>query len=100
MQVQESISKLLSLSSDGPNVNKAIQALVSKQLIDSHLPALIDIGFCTLHKVHNAFGKGLAVFGNDAEELGVKLFYWFKHSAARREDFRDVQIDFDVDDVF
>jgi hypothetical protein len=94
------LNRLLSLSSDGPNVNKSIGNQVNKILTDSHLPILVDIGSCNLHKVHNAFGRSLSVYGKDAEELALKLFYWFKHSAARREDFRGVQLDLELDDLF
>lgn len=51
------------------------------------LPSLIDIGTCNLHKVHNGFGKGLNVLGSDAEDLALKLFYWFKRSATQCEAF-------------
>ena len=93
------VNKLLALSSDGPNVNKAITNLINKELADSHLPMMIDVGSCNLHKVHNAFAKGLTVFGHDAEDLALKLFYWFKHSAARREDLQSVQFALELDSV-
>ena len=73
---------------------------VSKALTDSHLPVLVDIGSCNLHKVHNAFGRSLLIYGKDAEELALKLFYWFKHSAARREDFKAIQFELELEDVF
>ena len=47
------------LSSDGPNVNAAITNLVNKELTDSYIPMMFDIGSCNLHKVHNAFAKRL-----------------------------------------
>ena len=50
------------LSSDGPNVNAAVTNLVIKELTDSHLPMMVDIGSCNLHKMHNAFAKSLATF--------------------------------------
>ena len=56
------INKLIVLSSDGPNVNAAITNLVNKELTDSHLPMMVDIGSCNLHKVHTAFAKRLATF--------------------------------------
>ena len=56
------INKLIVLSSDGPNVNAAVTNLVNKELTDSHLPVMVDIGSCSLHIVHNAFAKRLATF--------------------------------------
>jgi hypothetical protein len=73
---------------------------MNKALTDLKLNSLIDTGSCNLHKVHNSFGKSISAFGDDAERLTIELFYWFKRSAARREDFRDVQIDLDLDDNF
>ena len=84
------------LASDGPNANKTIMTQVSKALTDSHLPALVDIGSCNLHKVHNAFGRSLQIYGKDAEELALKLFHWYKHSAARREDFKAIQFELEA----
>jgi surfactin synthase thioesterase subunit len=96
------LSRLLAVSSDGPNVNKAITEQINKALSEAHLPIMVEIGTCNLHKVHNhnAFGKSLQLFGRDAEELTLKLFYRFKHSAARRSDFKAVQFHLDLDDVF
>ena len=60
---------------------------------------MVYIGSCNLHKAHNAFAKSLTTFGKDAEDVVVKLYYWFKNSAARREDFRTVQLDLDLDEL-
>jgi hypothetical protein len=94
------LKNLISLSSDGPNVNKAITSGINKALTDSKLHSLVDMGSCNMHKVHNSFGKSISALGDDAERLTIELFYWFKRSAARREDFRDVQIDLNLDDNF
>ena len=56
------INKHIVLSSDGPNVNAAVTNLVNKELTDSYIPMMIDIGSCSLHIVHNAFAKSLATF--------------------------------------
>ena len=93
------LNMLLSLSSDGPNVNKAIEAQMNKKLTECKLPTLLYIGSCNLHKVHNSCAKSLTVFGKDAEQLVIKLFYWFKHSAARQEDYRTVQYNVDLGEL-
>ena len=94
------LNKLLCLSSDGPNVNKSIAAKVNKELNEAGLLSLINVGMCNLHAVHNGFGKGLDSYGGDAEKLAVELYYWFKHSAQRRQDFHLVQIAFDMEKHF
>ena len=92
--------KNLALESDGLNVNKAILNEVNKCLIEAKLPKLVDIGSCNLHVVLNSFGEGLGVFGTEAENLCLELYYWFKCSAARKEDFKSVQIELDLDENF
>ena len=53
--------------------------------------AFTDIGSCNLHIVHNAFKKGLDAFTSSNSEFVIDLHSWFKLSAARREDYEDVQ---------
>ncbi len=77
----------------------SIETKLNTELTNAKLPTLINIGSCNLHKVHNAFGKGIASFGKEAEDLALKLFYWFKHSAARREDYRIIQVELDLNEV-
>ena len=87
------LERLLMLESDGPNVNKTVWRIVNDALLTlpgrSH--GLVDIGTCNLHICHNAFGKGLGVFANEISEFFIDLHWWFKQSAARREDFEAVQ---------
>ena len=52
---------------------------------------LIDIGTCTLHPVHTAFTKGLSTLDFDVEQFSNDIFFWFKLSAARREDYAEIQ---------
>ena len=88
------IKMLLALGSDGPNVNKTIWRAIDKKLMDDSTGhGLIDIGICNIHVIHNAFAKGLAEFGSEIEELAMDLYSLFKHSAARREDYKEFQLD-------
>lgn len=56
---------LLCFFSDGPDVMKSVKSKL-KQRIN---PNLVDVGECTLHKVHNAFSKGLDSFFSYVEQL-------------------------------
>ena len=58
---------------------------------------LVDLGSYSIHTIHNAFGKGLEKCGKEIEQLCMDLHALFKYSAARREDFREVQIEMDLD---
>ena len=43
--------------------------------------------------VHNAFGKGIEKYGKDIDQLCLDLHALFKYSAARHEDFKEVQLE-------
>ena len=53
---------------------------------------------CNLHIIHNAFKKHLDEYGLEAENLAIELFYWFKVSAARREDWVTTMTDLGLED--
>ena len=57
---------------------------------------LVDLDSCSIHTIHNAFGKGLEKCGKEIEQLCMNLHALFKYSAARRED-SEVQIEMDSD---
>ncbi|KAG0430023.1 hypothetical protein HPB47_023073 [Ixodes persulcatus] len=52
--------------------------------------SLVDINNCNLHKVHNAFAKGLDAFGSDVEEVVRNVYYYFK-STVRAEALGECQ---------
>ena len=93
------VAELVTLVRDGPNVNKTIFQNMD-ELIRHDNPeftGLVDLGSCSIHTIHNAFGKGLEKCGKEIEQLCMDLHALFKYSAARREDFREVQIEMDLD---
>ena len=93
------VAKLVTLVRDGPNVNKTIFRKMD-ELIRHDNPeftGLVDLGSYSIHTIHNAFGKGLEKCGKEIEQLCMDLHALFKYSAARHEDFREVQIEMDLD---
>ena len=93
------VEKMATLVRDGPNVNKTIFQNMNELIVQDHpnYPGLVDLGSCTTHTVHNAFGKGLEKYGKDIDQLCMDLYALFKYSSARREDFKEVQIEIDVE---
>ena len=77
------LKNLLSISSDGPNVNKAIKANINPKLQGHFKRQLVDTGSCQLHVVHNTFRKGIEAYGEDVEHLCIDLFHFFKLSLCR-----------------
>ena len=88
---------LLSLSSDGPNVNKAIKTIINSKLKANYQRA-VDIGPCQLHVIHNSFRKGVEGYGSEVENLCIDIYYFFKLSPPRREDYADVQQKLNLDE--
>ena len=90
---------LLSLSSDGSNVNRAIETNINKKLMTKYSRQLVNTVSCQLHVVHNSVKKGVEAYGEDIENLCIDLFNFFKLSASRREDYTVIQQKLDLDEV-
>ena len=88
---------ILTLSSDGPNVNKTIFRAVNMSLKGAENPGMINIGTCNLHVVHNSFYKALEAYGTPVDDLALDIHCFFKISSARREDFKFIQLEEEVE---
>lgn len=86
-QLQWDVKYLLHLGMDGPNVNLAFQKDLISILKNEYNKKIVDIGTCSLHPVHTAYGKGLKTLSIDVEKFTQELHFFFKYSSARREDF-------------
>lgn len=85
------LNKILMLSMDGPNVNLSVAKILNLELTKSGFADLVDIGTCSLHKVHNCFHKALDGLPLDVDEFAADLFGFFKASAARKEDLKELE---------
>ena len=87
------------IARDGPNVNKTILNELQQMIKDDYpkFAGFVDIDSCVLHVVHNAFGKGLQKYGKEVDQLCLDLHAIFKHRAARREDYQQLQFDMGVE---
>ena len=93
------MGKLIALARDCRNVNKTILNELQQMIKDDdpQFGGFVDIGSCVLHVVHNAFGKGLEKYDKEVDQLCLDLHAIFKHSAARREHYQQLQFDTGVD---
>ncbi|XP_023214172.1 uncharacterized protein LOC111617069 [Centruroides sculpturatus] len=66
--IQSSLPTSMMLGSDESIINKICQ-LRNKEVAALHKKKLVDIGFCNVHILHNAFQKGLSKFGEDGCDL-------------------------------
>ncbi len=85
------LTNVLMLGSDGPNVNKKVSRLINEEILLARGKKLIDIGSCNIHTIHNAFQKGIAELGENASELIIAVYYFFKGWPSRLEEFAVIQ---------
>ncbi len=62
--------------------------MVIKELAEKHNKTIVDVGTCGLHNCHNGYEKALGCLSFDFNAFAYDLWYFFKNSAARREDFK------------
>ena len=91
---------LLQVGMDGPNVNLIFEKDLAHQISDSYGVSYINLGSCELHQAHNAFRKGILEFGFDLETFIHNTNYFFKLSAARREDYKLMQLITEIEAKF
>ena len=86
------ISKILQISMDGPNVNWKFHDLLQEHICEAgeDASALISVGSCGLHVVHNAFKTGAQASEWNVEEVLSSLYWLFLDSPARKEDFTEI----------
>jgi hypothetical protein len=56
------------LGSDRPNANKKVARIINVRVNETR-----DIGSCNIHIVHNAFLKGMQLFGEEAADLILNI---------------------------
>ena len=83
---------LLQVGMDGPNVNLKFKKDLSSKITDEYGVSFLNIGTCTLHQTHNAFRKGVLDFGFDMENFVNDTNFFFKLSAARRQDYKLMEV--------
>ncbi len=80
---------LLQISMDGPNVNWKTFDMLNAEINRSHPgKSLLPTGSCSLHIIHNAFRHGCTATEWNLEETLSNLYYFFKDSPARIEDYQ------------
>jgi len=93
--LQSSISALpkaqiQQLAMDGPSVNWKLFELICNDLKDQANINLLNVGSCGLHQVHGAFQAGAQSCGWEVSKFLSSLYWLFKDTPARREDFKTV----------
>lgn len=79
---------LVQISMDGPNVNWKFHRIMQGKLFEQHGTTIMNLGSCGLHITHNAFKAGSKASEWNVSSLLSSMYYMFKDSPARREDFQ------------
>lgn len=80
-------SKVVNLSMDGPSVNWKVFSLFQDVLRKDHNSLLVNVGSCCLHTLNNSFKHGCRATDWDIGSFLSSLYWLFKDSPARREDY-------------
>lgn len=81
--------EMIQISMDGPAVNWKFYELMQTQIVNDYGKSLINIGSCGLHILHNAFKAGSVAAQWNVSSVLSSLYYLFKDSPARREDYQN-----------
>ena len=91
---------VLSLGMDGPNVNKSILGKLDEKKKEKGFKPLARCPVsCLIHVCHNSFCKGVKQYGDNAEELCMNLYYFFKNNPCRREDLFEIEETLDLEEL-
>ena len=92
-----STSWLINTGMDGPTVNQSFLKQLKDEL-QKNGHTIIDIGSCPLHIANNSFKSVLTVIKPtiDLDLVASDLHFFFKRSAARREDYKFVETITDI----
>lgn len=83
------VNFLLQIEMDGPNLNLSFHKLLKIELKKKNdKETKRDFGTCALHNVHNGFAEALKKLIFDVDSFAYNLWYFFKNSSARREDYK------------
>ena len=81
-------SLLLQLGMDGPNVNTRFEKDLLAEIDKEYGVNFLKLGSCSLHITHNGVREGIKAFGFDIEIFVNDVCFFFKLSAARRQDYK------------
>ena len=84
---------LFSIGMDGPNVNKSFERKLVNKLAKDKGNSFLSLGSCALHTVNNDFEEGLKQLKEtlDVEQLLIDVYFFFKYSSTRREDYKEME---------
>ena len=89
---------VLSLGMDGLNVNKSILGKLDEKEKGFKPLGRCPVS-CLIYVYHNSFCKGVKQYGDNAEELCMNLYYFFKNNPCRREHLFEIEETLDLKEL-
>ena len=77
--------ELCNISSDRPNINKAVYRNFDEKLKDMDFKGLLPFFSCTVHVVHNGFRRGIETLQINVDTLAFDLHAWIKTTSCKAE---------------
>ena len=68
-----------------------------RRKVSSHLPDALSV--VSFNVCHNSFCRGVKQYGDNAEELCMNLYYFFKNNPCRREDLFEIEETLDLQEI-
>ena len=91
---------VLSLGMDGPSVNKSILGKLDERKKEKGFKPLARCPVsCLINVCHNSFCKGVKQYGDNAEELSMNLYYFFKNNPCSREDLFEIEETLELEEL-
>ena len=83
---------LVIIGMDGPNVNKSFEQKLVEKLEKDKGNSFVSLALCALHTMNNGFGEGLKQLKEtlNIKQLLIYVYFFFKYSSARREDYKEM----------
>ena len=83
---------LLALGIDSPNINKSFKSKLAEELQIRGAIHFLDVDTCSIHIANNGILEGIKCLKDNVnvDPFAIDLHFFFKLSAARREDYRGV----------
>jgi len=69
---------------------RKVNRILDQKMTEDHSVSLLNVGSCGLHTVHNSFKAGAEATGWKVSSVLSSMYYLFKDSPARREDFTEI----------
>ena len=81
------MKKMLQVSIDGPNVNKAFLSMLKEERQTNESSTLINVGTCGLHSINASLQTSAKATDGKLKKLLSSMYHIFQESPSRASDY-------------